>query len=173
MYAQIHFNRDTHATAATRRLRWMDDKEMDQIIRRKVQKELEKSLADAQDDPFWAQMEELEEDARVPPLDVQDHDDYFLIVAEMPGIPKDKVDINVTETMVDIQGENALECDIDQMDTAYLCNERSVTNFHRTVPLPKPIVPEGTEASMKLGVLTLKLPKKAETEEASVKVTVS
>lgn len=151
----------------------MDDKEMDQIIRRKVQKELEKSLADAYDDPFWAQMEELEEDARVPPLDVQDHDDHFLIVAEMPGIPKDKVDINVTETMVDIQGENALECDIDQMDTAYLCNERSVTNFHRTVPLPKPIVPEGTEASMKLGVLTLKLPKKAETEEASVKVTVS
>ncbi len=151
----------------------MDDKEMDKIIRRKVQKEMEKSLADAYDDPFWAQMEELEEDARVPPLDVQDHDGYFLIVAEMPGIPKDKVDISVSDTMVDIRGENALECDIDQMDTAYLCNERAITNFHRKVPLPKPVVPDGAEASMKLGVLTLRIPKKAEVEEASVKVKVS
>ncbi len=146
----------------------MDDKELDQIIRRRVQKELERSLADAYDDPFWAQMEEMDEDVRVPPIDVQDHDDHFLIVAEMPGVTREMVDVKVSETMVELTGENALECDIDQMDTAYLCNERTTTNFYRKVPLPRAVVPDDTEATMKLGVLTLKLPKKPETEETAV-----
>ena len=151
----------------------MDDKELDQIIRRKVRNELERSLADAYEDPFWAQLEEMDEDVRIPPIDVQDHEGYFLIVAEMPGIPREKLDVKVSETRVDLLGENALECDIDQMDTAYLCNERAVTNFHRTVPLPRAVMPEKAEASLKLGVLTVRLPKKEETEDRSVSVSIS
>jgi len=151
----------------------MDDKEIDQVIRKKVQKAVEQSLSESWDDPFWAQLEELEEDVRAPPIDVQDHDDHFLIVAEMPGVPKEQVAIKVTENIVELSGENALECDIDQMETAYLCNERATTNFHRKVPLPMPVVPDSAEASMKLGVLTLKLPKKAESEADAVTVRIS
>jgi HSP20 family protein len=151
----------------------MEDKEIDQVIRRKVQKAVEKSLAEAWDDPFWAQLEELEDDVRAPPIDVQDHDDHFLIVAEMPGVPKEQVNIKVTDNIVELAGENALECDIDMMETAYLCNERATTNFHRKVPLPGPVVPEGAEASMKLGVLTLKLPKRSEEEGEAVTVNIS
>lgn len=151
----------------------MDDKEMDQVIRRKVQKAVEKSLSEAWDDPFWAQLEELEDDVRAPPIDVQDHDDHFLIVAEMPGVPKEQVNIKVKDNMVEISGENALECDIDAMETAYLCNERATTSFHRKVPLPRPVVPEDAEASMRLGVLTLKLPKRPEAEGEGVNVKIA
>jgi HSP20 family protein len=151
----------------------MDDKEIDQVIRRKVQKAVEQSLSETMEDPFWAQLEDLEDDVRAPPIDVQDHDDHFLIVAEMPGVPKEQVDIKVTENLVELSGENALECDIDMMETAYLCNERATSNFHRKVPLPRPVVPEGAEASMKLGVMTLKLPKKVETEASAVTVKIN
>ncbi|NIP33783.1 MAG: Hsp20 family protein [Thermoplasmata archaeon] len=151
----------------------MDDKEMDQVIRRKVQKAVEKSLAEAWDDPFWAQLEELEDDVRLPPIDVQDHDDHFLLVAEMPGVPKEHVGIKVTENSVEVSGESALECDIDAMETAYLCNERATTGFHRKVPLPRPVVPGDAEASMKMGVLTLKLPKKSESAEEAVTVSIA
>ncbi|UCC92833.1 MAG: Hsp20/alpha crystallin family protein [Thermoplasmata archaeon] len=151
----------------------MDDKEIDQVIRRKVQKAVEQSLSEAWDDPFWAQLEDLEDDIRAPPIDVQDHDDHFLIVAEMPGVPKEQVNIKVTDNIVELTGENALECDIDAMETAYLCNERATTNFHRKVPLPGPVVPEDAEASMKLGVLTLKLPKRPESAGEGVNVTIS
>ena len=150
----------------------MDDKEIDQVIRRKVQKAVEQSLSETWDDPFWAQLEDLEDDVRAPPI-VQDHDDHFLIVAEMPGVPKEQVAIKVTENLVELSGENALECDIDMMETAYLCNERATTNFHRKVPLPRPEVPEGAEASMKMGVMTLKLPKKVETEVDAVTVNIN
>ena len=151
----------------------MDDKEMDQVIRRKVQKAVERSLSEAWDDPFWAQLEELEDDARLPPLDVQDHDDHLLLVVEMPGVPRDQVEIKVSEGSVEVSGEGALECDIDMMETAYLCNERATTGFHRKVPLPRPVVPGRAEASMKLGVLTLKLPKKTEPADETVTVKVS
>lgn len=151
----------------------MDDKEIDQVIRRKVQKAVEKSLSEAWDDPFWAQLEELEDDVRAPPIDVQDHDDHFLIVAEMPGVPKEQVSIKVKDNIVELSGENALECDIDAMETAYLCNERATTSFHRKVPLPRPVVPEGAEASMKLGVLTLKLPKRPEVEGEGVDIKIA
>ncbi len=151
----------------------MDDKEIDQVIRRKVQKAVEQSLSETMEDPFWAQLEDLEDDVRAPPIDVQDHDDHFLIVAEMPGVPKEQVDIKVTENLVELSGENALECDIDMMETAYLCNERATSNFHRKVPLPRPVVPEGAEASMELGVMTLKLPKKVETEASAVTVKIN
>jgi len=151
----------------------MDDKEIDQVIRRKVQKAVEQSLSETWEDPFWAQLEDLEDDVRAPPIDVQDHDDHFLIVAEMPGVSKEQVDIKVTENLVELSGENALECDIDMMETAYLCNERATSNFHRKVPLPRPVVPEGAEASMKLGVMTLKLPKKVEPEASAVTVKIN
>ena len=150
----------------------MDDKEIDQVIRRKVEKAVEQSLSGAWDDPFWAQLEDLEDDVRTPPIDVQDHDDHFLIVTEMPGVPKEQVEVKVTENMVEITGENALECDIDHMETAYLCNERATTNFHRKVPLPRPVVPEGAKAEMRLGVLTLHLPKKAESEAEAVTLSI-
>lgn len=151
----------------------MDDKEIDQVIRRKVQKAVEQSLSESWEDPFWAQLEDLEDDVRAPPIDVQDHDDHFLIVAEMPGITKEQVNITVTGNIVELTGENALECDIDQMETAYLCNERATTNFHRKVPLPGPVVPDRAEAAMKLGVLTLKLPKLSETEANAVTVKIA
>jgi HSP20 family protein len=151
----------------------MEDKEIDQVIRRKVQKAVEQSLSDAWDDPFWAQLEDLEDDVRAPPIDVQDHEDHFLIVAEMPGVPKEQVNIKVTDNIVELSGENALECDIDMMETAYLCNERATTNFHRKVPLPGPVVAEDAEAAMKLGVLTLKIPKQPEAEGEAVTVKIS
>jgi HSP20 family protein len=151
----------------------MDDENIDQVIRRKVKKAVEQSMSEAYDDPFWAQLEDLEDDVRAPPIDVQDQEDHYLIVVEMPGVPKENVEIQVSDNMVVLNGENALECDIDQMDTAYLCNERATTNFHRKVPLPSPVVPDGSEASMRLGVLTLKLPKRTDEESAPVVVEIS
>jgi HSP20 family protein len=77
----------------------------------------------------------------------------------MPGIPKENMDIKVTDSQVEISGDNVLACEIDHDDLAYLCNERSMTNFHRTVPLPKAVVPDRAEASMDNGILVIKLPK--------------
>jgi HSP20 family protein len=143
------------------------------VVRKKIIKAVRESLAESWEDPFWAQLEDADLDARTPPIDIQDRDDHLLLIAEMPGIPKEKVDLTVHENMVEISGENVLECELGHEDLAYLCNERAITNFHRKVPLPTAVLPAGAEASMELGVLIVKMPKKSEPETTPVRLDIS
>jgi len=125
-------------------------------------------------DPFWAQLAQLDEDERAPLVDIQDRGGHLVVVAEMPGIPKDKVKIEATEDRLDIRGENVLACELDTADYAYLCNERTQTNFHRVVPLPEKVVAEGVTARIADGVLVVNLPKqRPKGKEKSVPVKVS
>jgi len=112
-------------------------------------------------DPFWAQLAEAEEGERLPLIDIQDRDDHLLVIAELPGIPKANVKLEVQEDRVEIRGESALACELDAQDYAYLCNERTSTNFHRVVPLPQAVVPDKAKAKMSEGVLEVRLPKKS------------
>jgi len=112
-------------------------------------------------DPFWAQLAEAEEGERLPLIDIQDREDHLLVIAEMPGIPKANVKLEVQEDRVEIRGEHALACEMDAADYAYLCNERTSTNFHRVVPLPLAVVPDKAKAKMTEGVLEIRLPKKS------------
>ena len=137
----------------------MDREGKTPVIRRRILRAVQQSLAESWNDPFWAQLEDAELGARAPLIDIQDRDDHLLLVAEMPGVPKENVNINVTASRVEITGENVLACELDHDDLAYLCNERSMTNFHRTIPLPKAVLPDGAEASMENGILVIKLPK--------------
>ena len=148
----------------------MDRDEKAPLIRRRIIKAVQESLAEAWEDPYWAQLEDAEDDT---PIDIQDLDDHYLLVVEMPGIPKEKVDVKVQETSVEIAGENALECELDHAALAYLCNERTTTNFRRKIPLPNPSVPSGSEAEMEHGVLVVKLPKKVVAEAPTVNLSIS
>jgi HSP20 family protein len=130
------------------------------LLRRRIIQTVQDSLSRSFQDPFWAQLEEMEEDARLPLLDIQDREDHYMLVAELPGIPKDNVDVSVLENNVEISGDNVLACELGVEDLAYICNERTQTKFYRKVAIPGPILPEEAEASMEHGVLTVKLPKK-------------
>ena len=151
----------------------MNQEQKAPVIRRRILKAVQQSLAESWADPFWAQLEDAELDARAPLIDIQDRDDHLLLVAEMPGIPKENVNINVTASQVEITGENALACEIDHDDLAYLCNERSMTSFHRTIPLPKAVLPDGAEASMENGILVIKLPKEMPRDGPAISLKVS
>jgi len=124
-------------------------------------------------DPFWAQLTQLEDDERAPLVDIQDRGGHLVVVAEMPGIPKDKVTVEATEDRLDIRGENVLACELDTAEYSYLCNERTQTNFHRVVPLPEKIIPADVTARIEDGVLVVKLPKqrpKGKAKSVPVKV---
>ena len=127
----------------------MDQDQKAPVMRRRILKAAQESLADSLNDPYWAQLE------------------------ENSGFSLTGTSSNAQETMVVISGENVLECDLDHADLAYLCNERAITNFQRKVPMPGPVVPERVEATMEDGVLRVKLPKKVETGATGVTIKVS
>ena len=143
----------------------MEEKRIAPVIRNKIIRAVREGLDEAWEDPFWAQLDEADDDSRAPLIDVQDHPEHYTLVVEMPGIPKENVNVNVREYAVDISGENVLACELGAEDLAYLCNERTRTSFHRRIPLPKPVVPDGAEASMDDGVLVITLPKVSLTDD--------
>jgi HSP20 family protein len=99
--------------------------------------------------------------ARMAIMDIKDTGEELLIEAEMPGIPKENIDIQLTENSIEICGEIREEVKKDQ--EGYIRQERSYTTCQRQMPLPAEIVPDKADATLADGILHIKLPKKKPT----------
>jgi len=94
---------------------------------------------------------------RIPPLDVVDLGDKYELTVEMPGVPKENIDIKVTPNVVEISAENKIEAEEKRKN--WLRRERSSMNFYRNFMLPEELRTDSADAELKDGVLTLSLPK--------------
>jgi len=108
---------------------------------------------------------------RTPRMDVTDEGTAYKVVAEIPGIPKEKLDIRVRGTAVEIRGES--EAETEEKREQYLHRERSYSGYYRSFELPEPVVATDAQAKVTNGVLELELPKQnPKPSEQEVKVSV-
>lgn len=103
-------------------------------------------------------------EARFPALDVTEAADAVEISAELPGVSRDDVSIELTRSGLVIRGEKKREEERKE-EGAYLL-ERSYGSFVRTVPLPFEAEPDRVEAKFKDGVLKIRVPKPEEAKAA-------
>lgn len=102
-----------------------------------------------------------------PPLtDVEDKGTVYSIRTDLPGIPKEKIDVRVNGSVVIIRAESTEEND----GPAYLYRERSLRSFERSIELPEPVVAADVKAEYKDGVLSLEVPKAHPATEQKVTV---
>ena len=94
---------------------------------------------------------------RAARTDVSDTGAAFRIVAEVPGIPKDKLDIRIRGTTVEIRGESSQAH--ETKGAAYMHRERAYHGYYRTLELPEPVVAADATAKVENGLLELDLPK--------------
>jgi len=92
----------------------------------------------------------------MPPVEVRQRENNLEVIAELPGINKDNVKVEVTNEGLVIQGERRKES--EDKGQGYWRTERSYGQFYRMVPLPEGIDPEKAKAQFKDGVLTVELP---------------
>ena len=92
-----------------------------------------------------------------PRIDVSENDNKFEVSAELPGLDRDDIKIEVQNNILTISGEKKSVREEDNDDT-YLC-ERAYGRFSRSFELPALVESEGIKAGFKNGVLTLNLPK--------------
>ena len=113
------------------------------------------------DDLFWpiSQRNELIADARGrnPPMDIADLGDKYEMHVELPGIPKNDIDIEVTPNSIEICAGH--EESKQDKDKNWLRRERSSMSFYRSLDLPEEIKSDNVNAEFKDGVLTVMLPK--------------
>ena len=109
---------------------------------------------------------------RAPKIDVTDTGTAYRVVADVPGIPKEQLDIRVRGTSVEIRGEHAQET--EEKKTEYVHRERTYAGFYRNLEMPEPVVAAEAKAKVENGVLELELPKVTPTSASDeVKVAVA
>ena len=99
--------------------------------------------------------------AWMPPLDVYETKDRFVVEVELPGIEPSSVELSVEDSTLSIRGERSWSKDVDEDGIHRL--ERRYGQFLRTLTLPPTANAEGIAARFDKGVLTVEVPK---TEEA-------
>lgn len=103
-----------------------------------------------------------------PSVDLEETDEAFILSAEVPGIPKDRLDVNITGERVVLKGERQERQRAE--DVTFLGKEMLHGAFERTIELPAPIVPDKAVAKVEDGLLTLTLPKAEPATRKVVKV---
>jgi HSP20 family protein len=114
---------------------------------------------------------------RLARTDVADTGPAYRVTAEIPGIPKESLDIRVRGSSVEIRGETARDSkdakESKKSDETYVHRERAYAGFYRSLELPEPVVAADAKAKVEDGVLVLELPKVHPTpSDAEVKVPV-
>lgn len=100
-------------------------------------------------------------------VDVVDKKDHYLLEADLPGVQKENVSIEVEDGMLSINAE--MDETKKEEKENYLFNERRVGKFHRSFTL-NGIDEENITAEYVDGVLKLTLPKKAEAPKSGRRV---
>jgi HSP20 family protein len=93
----------------------------------------------------------------MPPVDLYETDDAFVLKAELPGLTKDDLHLEVHDRTLTMCGERKQEAEISE--DRYHRRERTYGSFQRVFTLPTPIDAEKVQASFKDGMLELRLPK--------------
>ena len=95
---------------------------------------------------------------RSPALDIKDEGDRYEVNAEMPGINKDDIEVEVRDDKLTISGETKEE--IEEKDEDFVRRERGYRSFYREIPLTDEVMSDEAEASYSNGILEISLPKK-------------
>jgi HSP20 family protein len=116
----------------------------------------------------WFRADDME--VKPPIVDVFEEKDDIVVKAELPGMEKDNIEVNLTAHTLTIKGEKKKEDEIKEEN--YYRAERSYGSFLRTLDLPKDVRADKVKASFKNGILEIRMPKteEAKTKEVKVKV---
>lgn len=101
-------------------------------------------------------------------VDVSETDKAYMVTAELPGVAEKDIEVNVKDGVLTIKGEKQEEKE-EKSKNRYL-SERSYGAFQRMFGLPKGTDEGKVEASFHNGVLTVSIPKIAETPARKVEV---
>jgi HSP20 family protein len=84
----------------------------------------------------------------------------YRIVLELPGVAEGDIEITVHDGVVSVSGEKMAER--EEKGESYFFSERAYGSFSRSFRLPPDADADAVHAGLKDGVLTIRVPKKAE-----------
>ena len=123
------------------------------------------------DDPFF-RIGRMDDDSAMgmwnPVVDLYEKDDHFMIKAELPGVDKNDIKIDLKDRLLTLSGERTAENEIKEEN--YYRRERSYGKFQRAFALPADVDSDKIKAEFKDGVLQIEVPKPEEKKAKPVTI---
>jgi HSP20 family protein len=110
------------------------------------------------------------EAALMPPVDVIEDVAGITLYADLPGVPKDKLNLQVEADTITIEGDVALDVP-EGMDATHV--EVNLPRFRRVFTLSKELDPQKVSAEFQNGVLTLRIPKAEHAQPRKIQINVA
>ncbi len=96
--------------------------------------------------------------------DFEEKENHYLVTMDLPGIPKNEINIEATDGSLRVWGERKSE----RKEGDY--SERYWGRFERTIPVPKGVDEKQIEARFENGVLSLRIPKTGEAKSKMIEI---
>lgn len=107
----------------------------------------------------------------IPAVDIYEDAQKLVLKLEVPGIKQDDLQIHVENQTLSIKGERRFES--NEKEENFHRIERRYGSFVRNFTLPQTVDTNAIEANYDAGVLSVSLPKKAESKPKQVKIAVN
>jgi HSP20 family protein len=96
---------------------------------------------------------------REPLIELANRGNAFELKAELPGVEKKNINLDVSENSISIGAETKKILKEENKQKGIFYSERSMASFFRTIQLPEPIMPNKAKAEYVDGILSINLPK--------------
>jgi HSP20 family protein len=104
----------------------------------------------------------------VPPMDLVETDDHFVLRADLPGVAPDDVAIELEDHVLTVSGER--RADHEAKGDGFYRVERGFGAFQRSITLPDGVDADAIAASFDNGVLEVRIPKPEERKPRRVAI---
>lgn len=105
---------------------------------------------------------------KIPAVDVSETDNEVKVTAEVPGIDKKDINIDIRDNYLEIRAETKEEKKEEK--EGYLYKERRKGSFYRGLELPVGVDANKAKATYKDGILTLTMPKLEKVKKTQIKI---
>ena len=134
----------------------------------RLRAEIDRMIDDTPGNSFGSRWLQKIQDSANPIVEMRDKKDEYELVAEIPGMSSDDIEIKLSDGLLRIVGEKAESH--EEEGESFMFSERHYGSFERAIKLPSGIDHEHITADAQNGLLTVHIPKSAEAIQKERKI---
>tara|TARA_R110001599_G_C12274642_1_gene661982 strand:+ start:1650 stop:2087 length:438 start_codon:yes stop_codon:yes gene_type:complete len=134
----------------------------------RIRDEFDRMFDETPNNTFGSRLMQKFYETADPVVEMRDKKDEYELVAEVPGMSSEDIEIKLSDGMLRLSGEKSESH--EEEGESFMFSERHYGSFERTIKLPNGIDHEKISADAKDGLLTIHIPKSAEARQKERKI---
>ncbi len=134
----------------------------------RIRDEFDRMFDETPNNTFGSRLMQKFYETADPVVELRDKKDEYELVAEVPGMSSEDIEIRLSDGMLRLSGEKS-ESHVEEGES-FMFSERHYGSFERAIKLPSGIDHEKISADAKDGLLTIHIPKSAEARQKERKI---